>query len=70
MILRAAATYFALAFMVAAELAVGLVLRQLPLREILIDRDPVSGGVFLALLLLYALLPLLLGRGSTTTAVP
>jgi len=30
----------------------------------------VSGAVYLALLLLYALLPLLLGRGSTTTAVP
>ncbi len=67
---RAAAGALALAFMVAAELAVGLVLRQLPLREILIGRDPVSGGVYLALLLLYALLPLLLGRGSTTTAVP
>ncbi len=67
---RAAAGVLALAFMVTAELAVGLVLQQRPLREILIDRDPVSGVVFLALLVLYALLPLLLGRGSTTTAVP
>lgn len=67
---RAAAGALALAFMVAAELAVGLLWRQLPLRELLIGRDPVSGAVYLALLLLYALLPLLLGRGSTTTAVP
>ncbi len=67
---RAAAGALALAFMVAAELAVGLLLRQLPLQDILIGRDPVSGAVYLALLLLYALLPLLLGRGSTTTAVP
>ncbi|MCP9837049.1 hypothetical protein KBY84_06005 [Cyanobium sp. N.Huapi 1H5] len=67
---RAAVGALALALMVAAELGVGLLLRQLPLREILIGRDPVSGAVYLALLLLYALLPLLLGRGSTTTAVP
>lgn len=67
---RAAAGALALAFMVTAELAVGLVLQQLPLQDILIDRDPVSSLVYLALLALYALLPLLLGRGSTTTAVP
>ena len=67
---RAAAGALALAFMVAAELTVGLLLRHLPLQDILIGRDPVSGAVYLALLLLYALLPLLLGRGSTTTAVP
>jgi hypothetical protein len=67
---RAVAGALALAFMVAAELVVGVVLQQRPLQAILTDRDPVSGGVYLALLLLYALLPLLLGRGSTTTAVP
>jgi hypothetical protein len=67
---RAAVGALALAFMVAAELTVGLLLQQRPLRDILIGRDPVSGAVYLALLLLYALLPLLLGRGSTTTAVP
>jgi hypothetical protein len=67
---RAAAGALSLGFMVAAELTVGLVLQQRPLQEILIDRDPVSGVVYLALLVLYALLPLLLGRGSTTTAVP
>jgi len=60
----------ALALMVAAELAVGLVLQQRPLQDILRNRDPVSGSVYLLLLLVYALLPLLLGRGSTTTAVP
>ncbi|WP_216920811.1 hypothetical protein [Synechococcus sp. CCAP 1479/9] len=67
---RAAAGVLALVFMVAAELAVGLFLQQRPLQDVLIGRDPVSGAVYLALLLLYALLPLLLGRGSTTTAVP
>lgn len=69
-LIRAAAGALSLGFMVAAELTVGLVLQQRPLQEILIDRDPVSGVVYLALLVLYALLPLLLGRGSTTTAVP
>lgn len=67
---RAAVGALALAFMVAAELTVGLLLQQRPLQDILFGRDPVSGAVYLALLLLYALLPLLLGRGSTTTAVP
>ncbi|MCP9796382.1 hypothetical protein [Cyanobium sp. Lug-B] len=67
---RAAAGALALAFMLAAELVVGLLLQQRPLQDILTGRDPIAGGVYLALLLLYALLPLLLGRGSTTTAVP
>ncbi|MCP9932757.1 hypothetical protein KBZ08_02385 [Cyanobium sp. Candia 9D4] len=67
---RAAAGALALAFMLAAELVVGLLLLQRPLQDILTGRDPIAGGVYLALLLLYALLPLLLGRGSTTTAVP
>lgn len=67
---RVAAGALALAFIVAAELAVGLLLQQRSLQDILINRDPVSGVVYLALLLLYALLPLLLGQGSTTTAVP
>ncbi|MEA5442009.1 hypothetical protein [Cyanobium gracile] len=67
---RAAVGGLALVLMLLAELAVGLLILHRPLQDILIDRDPVSGVVYLALLLLYALLPLLLGRGSTTTAVP
>ncbi len=47
-----------------------LILQGRSLAEIISHRDPVSGCVYLALLLLYALLPLLLARGSTTTAVP
>jgi len=34
------------------------------------ERDPIAGNPSAALLLVYALLPLLLGRGSTTTTVP
>ncbi|MDM7953542.1 MAG: hypothetical protein QUV07_10070 [Cyanobium sp. CZS 25K] len=66
---RAVAGGIALVLMLAAELTLGLLLQDRPLQEILTSRDPISGGVYLALLILYALLPLLLGRGSTTTAV-
>jgi hypothetical protein len=60
----------ALALMLGAELGVGIGLQHRSLPEILGHRDPIAGSVYLALLLLYALLPLLLSRGSTTTAVP
>ncbi|KEF43311.1 MAG: hypothetical protein ER33_00775 [Cyanobium sp. CACIAM 14] len=66
---RLASGGLALALMLAAELLVGLGLQRRSLAEITVQRDPVAGSVYLALLLLYALLPLLLGRGSSPRAV-
>jgi hypothetical protein len=60
----------ALVLMLGAELAVGHFLLERPLKEILTNRDPVSGSVYLVLLVLFALLPLLLGRGYTTSTRP
>ncbi len=67
---RAATGAIALGLVLLAELGVGILLEHLSPAEIITSRDPVSGSVYLALLLLYGLLPLLLARGSTTTAVP
>ncbi|WP_216902734.1 hypothetical protein [Synechococcus sp. CCY 9618] len=67
---RAATGAIALGLVLLAELAVGVLLEHQSLSQIIGSRDPVSGSVYLALLLVYALLPLLPARGSTTTAVP
>jgi hypothetical protein len=67
---RAATGALALVLMLLAELAVGVLMLQRTPEEIVVGRDPVSGSVYLVLLLAYALLPLLPARGSTTTAVP
>jgi hypothetical protein len=66
----AAVGFLALALMLVAEILLGVVVLHRSLPQLLTDGDPISGSVYLALLILYALLPLLLGRGSTTTAVP
>ena len=52
-----------------AEFAVSVLLLHRKPAQIGRERDPIAGNSYVALLLLYALLPLLLGRGSTTTAV-
>ncbi len=52
----------ALAFLLAAEIGLGLALRGGSVRTILLDKDLVSGTVYYALLGVYALLPWLLGR--------
>ena len=48
-----------LGFLLIAELGVALRLRGLTIREYVASRDPVSGTVYLVLLLLFALMPLL-----------
>ncbi|MEA5412629.1 hypothetical protein VB737_12710 [Synechococcus sp. BA-120 BA3] len=53
-----------------AEFTVSVLLLHRKPAQIGRERDPIAGNSYVALLLLYALLPLLLGRGSTTTAVP
>ena len=52
----------ALAILMAAELSTAFGLRGLTLRESLTGRDPVSGSVYLGLLLLFALMPALVAR--------
>ncbi len=51
----------ALAFLLAAEIGLGLALRDGSVRAILLDKDPISRTVYYALLGVYALMPWLLG---------
>jgi hypothetical protein len=52
----------ALALLVFAELAVVLWVRGLPIAEYVATRDPVSGSVYVALLVVFAIMPLLVAR--------
>ena len=51
--------FIGLGFLLIAELGVALRLRGLTIREYVASRDPMSGTVYLVLLLLFALMPLL-----------
>ena len=53
----------ALALLLAAEIALGVALRGASVIETLLNRDPVSGTVYYALLGVFALMPWLLARG-------
>lgn len=55
----------ALALLLAAESGLGLVLRGGSVLEALLNKDPVSGTVYYALLGVYALMPWLLARHAT-----
>ncbi len=57
----------ALAFLLAAEIGLGLFLRGGSVRKILLDKDPVSGTVYYALLGVYTLMPWLLGGRAAPT---
>lgn len=57
-----AAGAFALAFLLAAELGLALALGGGSLRAYLAAKDPVSGGVYAILLVLFAAMPALVGR--------
>lgn len=52
----------ALAELVCAEVLLGLTLRGATLTEIVLDRDPVSGSVYLAMLLVFGGLPAWIAR--------
>jgi hypothetical protein len=54
--------FVALAFMLIAEFGLVLSLRGMTMEQYFATRDPVSGTVYYALLLLFALLPYLYGR--------
>jgi len=59
--LRSATAYFVLVFLVGFVLGV-LALHGLTLREYFATRDPVSGTVCVAMLVVFAAMPSLLGR--------
>ena len=55
----------ALALLVAAELLLTLALQDQSIDQYICGRDPVSGSVYLAMLVLFALMPLILSRART-----
>jgi hypothetical protein len=61
---RLGAGFLALGLLLSAELLLAVVLQNRPLGEYLGSRDPVSGLVYLAMLALFALMPLLLTRAG------
>jgi hypothetical protein len=54
--------FAALAMSVLAELLLATVLQGRSLAQFIASRDPVSGSVYLVMLLLFALMPAILGR--------
>jgi hypothetical protein len=63
---RMSAGFLALALLVAAELSLAVILQGRSLAQYIASRDPVSGSVYLAMLGLFAAMPLLLARSRTT----
>ncbi len=54
----------ALGFVLAADVVIGVTLRGMSLVEVFLNRDPVSGTMYYALLGLFAVMPWLLSRSS------
>lgn len=54
--------FVAMGFVLLADLAVGVWLRDMSLTEVFMNRDPVSGAAYYAALLLFALMPAALVR--------
>lgn len=52
----------ALALLLAAELSLAYVLQGLSIDQYIASRDPVSGSVYAAMLVVFSLMPLLVGR--------
>ena len=67
--MRLAVGLVALALTIGAELSLALILQHRSLADYIAGRDPVSGGVYLALLVVFAAMPLLLAQGDRTRAV-
>jgi len=59
---RLTAGFLALGLSILAELLLAAVLQDQSVGEYIASRDPVSGGVYLAMLVLFALMPLILAR--------
>ena len=67
--LRLRVGFAALTMSVAAELLLATVLQGRSLVDFIASRDPVSGSVYLGMLLVFALMPAILGWRSTDSGV-
>ena len=56
----------ALIILLAVEFSVVLALRGLSIREYLSERDPVTGAVYVAMLIVFAAMPWLVANGRAT----
>lgn len=61
-LVRLSAGFLALALLIAAELLLAVALQDRSLGDYVSSRDPVSGTVYLAMLVLFAAMPLLIRR--------
>lgn len=59
---RLGAGLLALGLLLAAELLLAVVLQERSLADYVASRDPVSGSVYLAMLVLFALMPVFIGQ--------
>lgn len=66
---RLGAGFLALGLLVAAEVVLVVALQQRTLGEYVASRDPVSGLVYLAMLVLFAVMPLVLARATSASNV-
>lgn len=62
---RLGAGFLALGMLLAAEVALAVLLQDRTLGEYVASRDPVSGTVYLALLAIFATMPLILARSAS-----
>jgi hypothetical protein len=66
---RLGAGFVALGLLVAAEVLLAVALQERTLGEYVASRDPVSGIVYLAMLTLFAVMPLVLARVASASHV-
>jgi len=62
--------FAALAMSVLAELLLAAALQDRSIAQYIASRDPVSGSVYLVMLLLFALMPAILGRARSARPTP
>ncbi len=60
---RSSAGFLALLLSLCAELLLAAVLQDRSVSEYIASRDPISGGVYVVMLGLFAIMPLILARG-------
>lgn len=66
---RLGAGCLALGLLVGAEVLLAVAIQERTLGEYVASRDPVSGGVYLAMLVLFAVMPLVLARLPSASRV-
>jgi hypothetical protein len=66
---RLAAGFLALGLSLLAEVLLAAVLQDQSIGEYIASRDPVSGGVYIAMLVLFAFMPLILARRQLASGV-